>query len=324
MCVRMTYRLPFETLTTETIVSAPYLHRSLPLVTVATASVTPNNLPIVQSLSSATVVNKLSGPREVKELDEEKGKKIIALIYQRKGSMEKKGKPQQQQQQQTTAQSGHQSSYYLNKHANESNSYKSETKKEMNLLERVSDYLSIESARLIKHIDKELLIENAITLEDLISLCDCSITDLMSAGIVTQVKDLTDLGFKMSDLVINRNRFQAQQLADLFKLNHQKLRKMPGVEFGVVDLLQCHFYPNELAALNFSLDDMIQRGTINATQLRCLNFSLPDLISLQFSKEHLDLLGISRRQALDDFKWSRKDYAEFTGEPLHNGRKKMM
>lgn len=306
------YRLPFESLTTEAIVSAPYPDRSSP----------PSVTPIVQSLSSATMINKLAGPREVKELDEEKGKKIIALIYQRKGSMEKKKRPQQQQQQ--TIQSGHQSSYYLNSHGSETNTHKSETKKEMNLLERVSDYLSIESTRLIKHIDKELLIENGITLEDLISLCDCSITDLMSAGIVTQIKDLIDLGFKMSDLVLNRNRFQAQQLADLFKLNHQKLRKMPGVEFGVVDLLQCHFYPNELAALNFSLDDMIQRGTINATQLRCLNFSLPDLISLQFSKEHLDILGISRRQALDDFKWSRKDYADFTGEPLHNGRKKMM
>ncbi len=327
-------RLPFDILTAEQIVNAPYPDRSNvtqrltshPVAPIINHCIQPTP---IQSISSPI---KSSVPKEVRELDEEKGKKIIALIYERGGSLEKKGRSQvQQQHPHQTMQPGqqplhHQSSYYMDKDgsANNSSISKSENKKEMNLLDKMSVYLSLESKSLIKHIDKEILVENGITIEDLIGRCECTITDLKNAGIVNGSQDLSDLGFKMSDVVIDRKRFQAQQLADLFQLSYQKLRKMPGVEFSVLDLLQCHFHANELAALSFSLDDMIQRGAINAKQLKLLNFSLSDLISLQFSKEHLELLGITRRQALDDFKWARKEYSEFTGEPMHNGKKRIV
>ena len=193
---------------------------------------------------------------------------------------------------------------------------KSEVKKELGLLEKASDYLGIASNRLVKHIDRDLLIQNGVTIEDLVHKCDIGITDLMSAGIVTSVEDLMALGFKMSDVVVNRTRFQAQQLADLFQLNYEKLRRLKGVKFSALDLLVCKFYPFELAALGFSFDEIIKSGGLNAKQLKALNFSLADLVSLQFSPEHLELLDISRHQALHEFKWDRKQYAEFVGDAM--------
>jgi len=284
----MKARLPFEILPTLSIVNAPYPDATTPPV---------------QSISS--VPKKTVVPREVKELDEEQGKRIIQLIHDRDGTMEKKVGVLSTYQ---PAAKPHQSSFYV-----KAPSLSNVPKKELGLLEKASDYLGLASTNLIKHIDRDLLIQNGITIGDLVGECDIGITDLMSAGIVTDVPDLLKLGFKMTDVVINRTRFQAQQLADLFQLNYEKLRRLKGVKFSVIDLIACKFYPNELAALGFSFDYMVRNNGINAVQLRCLNFSLSDLVSLQLTKEHLKILGITRSQALNDFKWDRKEYASFIG-----------
>jgi len=86
----MRVRLPFELLSTASIVAAPYTEPA-PIL----------SLPPVQSISS---VSSSAKAREVKELDEEMGKRIIELIHDRDGSMEKRtfaaqnATPQQQQQ----------------------------------------------------------------------------------------------------------------------------------------------------------------------------------------------------------------------------------
>lgn len=293
----MSTRLPFEILPTRWILDAPYPETQASIVA-----------PILSISSSSVQIQKTV--REVRALDEEQGKKILALIYDREGSIEKKG--QSYNKQSSGQQQTHQSSFYINQQSGgDSTSAKNEKKHEMDLIDRVNDYLGIESKRSIKHIDRELLIVNNITLNDLIALCDIGISDLWSAGIVTCVKDLRALKFQMNDIVINRSRFQAQQLRDLFGLNHDKLRKMKGVEFGVIDLLCCNFYPNELEALSFSFDRIIRRKELTAIQLKSLKFSLADLITLGFQSEHLPILGVSREQAIKEFKWDAKEYDSF-------------
>lgn len=309
----MQARLPFEILPTASIVAAP-------LVRVVLATTTPTP---VQSISSVVASKKPVIPKEVVELDEEQGKRIIALIYEKDGSMEKKGttvihtKQPQQQLTQSRRRPPHQSSFYIEKECGSNNASITSPnevviKKEMNLLDRVSDYLSIESKGLIKLIDRDLLVENGITIEDLVGpKCDIGISDLKNAGIVTNVHDLRLLGFKMSDVVINRRRFQAQQLADLFQLNYHLLRKMKGVNFGILDMLRCQFSPNELQALDVSFDYMIRNNSLNADQLLLLNFSLQDLVSLHFHRDHLEILDITTSQQVRAFGWGSSEFKEF-------------
>lgn len=303
----MQVSLPFDILPTASIVNAPSkaVHYHQPMVEKESVSQERHQPAIIQSMSSNTTTK----PSHVSELEEEQGKKILSLIYERSGTIEKKG----------TAAAGinaritpkhHTDSFYISKQAT-TTAVTNGNEKKMDFLDKVTDYLGIETKRSIRHIDRELLIENEITMKDLIGKCDLSITDLKNAGIVTSVKHLRQLDFKMSDVVINRERFQAQQLADLFGLNYNLLRKMKGVEFGTIDLLTCKFSPNELQALSFSFDRLIREGDISAKQIKALKFSLADLISLQFVKEHLEILGITKEDALQEFKWDHKEYAAF-------------
>ena len=296
----MSKPLPFETLPTRAIVDAPY-----PGARSQSHPLSPSTLPSTQSVSSKSIQpqQKPLVTREVRELDAEQGKRILALIYERNGSIATKVQSMKRPGEGGT----HQPSYYMSKEG----STKSEKKSELDLLDRVNDYLCIGSTRSIKHIDRDLLVANNITLNDLVSICDIGITDLWSSGIVTCVKDLRALNFQMNDVVIKRERFQAQQLADLFGLNYEKLRKMKGVEFGVIDLLTCHFATNELSALSFSFDRMIRKHELNNIQLKSLKHSLCDLITLGFQKEHLEILDISDEQAIQEFKWDAKEYATF-------------
>lgn len=304
-------RLPFDILPTATLVSAPY------------ALLEPQPIHSISSTSSTT--NQATVPVIQKCLDEEQGKKVLGLIYAAGGSIEKRTVTSTTTPV-ITANNGdkHLSSYYLSKNEKREEGPVVVEKESTSLdfIDKVNSFLKIESKGLVKHIDLQLLIDNNITIEDLVGSCKIGITDLVATGIIKNVKDLRALGFKMSDLVINRELFRAQHLPDLFKLTYQKLHKMKGIEFSAYDLINCEFYPNELSALSFSFDHLIQDNCLSAIQLKSLNYSLADLISLNFTKENLEMLGITRRHALDLFQWDRKEYAEFTGQPAYNKMKR--
>lgn len=309
----MSKRLPFEILTTAAILAAPY-PESQPLVSIPSP---------VYSITSSSI-NTIK-PKTVKYLDEVQGKKILTLIYERGGTIEKSGKRE------TTTPSkkkqSHQSSFYVPNNNQEKEQKGEEKGGGLDILDKMSDYFHIESNRLLKYIDLDLLVENAITLDDLLRRCDVAITDLVATGIVQGVDDLCALKFKMTDLVINEQLFRVQHLPDLFQLTYPQLRKMKNIRFSALDIIECQFYPNELAQLGFSFDHLINDKGLNVKQLECLNFSLADLISLNLTVENLQTLGITSRIALDVLNWDPQEYATFVGKPvLHNTRKmnKMM
>ena len=306
-------RLPFEILPTASILAAPY-----PSTMVATPSP-------IYSVSSSSEVKKSSltsnHTRLPRELDEEQGKRVLALIYHRNGTIEKRTTPLHEVAvaHESTSGQARQSSFYLGNN-NNGGAKREEQPAALDLVDRMNDMLGIQAKRSVRHIDRELLIENGITLEDLIKECGIGITDLKAAGIVTKVDSLIALNFKTTDLVHNRDLFRVQHLGDLFELTYTKLRKMKSIRFGAYDLLTCRFYPNELQQMGFSFDHLVQDRGINMQQLLSLNFSLQDLVELGLTPENLETLGIDRRIALDEFKWDRRTYAELTGQPMHNTR----
>lgn len=299
----MSKRLPFEILSTAAILAAPY-PEVLPSTTTTTTtpvySITSNN---------NNNNNNATKPKTVKYLDEAQGKKILTLIYERSGTIKKSGKREVASQ--TKKKQSHQRSFYVPNNVQEKEVVESDGG--LDILDKMSDYFHIESNRLLKYIDLDLLIENEITLDDLIRRCDIAITDLLATGIVRGVEDLCALKFKMTDLVINEQLFRVQHLPDLFRLTYTQLRKMKSIRFSALDIIECHFYPNELAQLGFSFDHLINDKGLNVKQLECLNFSLADLISLDFTVENLQALGISSHMALNVLNWEPQEYADFTG-----------
>ena len=293
----MSKRFPFQILSTAAILAAPY----------------PESLPSSSSSSTPTPVYSITSnttkPKTVKYLDEAQGKKILTLIYERGGTIEKTTKreviaiPGNKKQ-------AHQSSFYVPN--NQEKVQKEEEKGGgFDILDKMSDYFHIESNRLLKYIDLDLLVENDITLDDLIRRCDVAITDLLATGIVQGVNDLCALKFKMTDLVINEQLFRVQHLPDLFQLTYMQLRKMKNIRFSALDIIECHFYPNELAQLGVCFDHLINDKGLNFKQLKCLNFSLADLISLNLTSENLQTLGITKSTALGVLGWDPQEYANF-------------
>jgi hypothetical protein len=131
-------------------------------------------------------------------------------------------------------------------------------------------------------------------------------TDLKLADIITTFKDLKDLNFKPSDLVIDRTLFDVNKMDILFKTYYKSSKNKDGITMTVVDLLENNFTSFELRTLRFPLDDFIENGKINSKQLLQLNFKLDELESLGFTKTHLKILNITSKDAIDTFKWSKK------------------
>ena len=170
----------------------------------------------------------------------------------------------------------------------------------------------------------EILLANNVSVRALIDSCRVPITNLYDAGIVTSFKDLQDLHFHPRDLLRKRELFQASALPQLFKTSFSGMRSQ-GCAFSLDDLTEQHFKPNgtrrerkakflssELHALSVSLDTIIREDRVSMQQLIDINYSLDELEALGFEREHLQLLDITRKQALEPwpagFGWSRKEY----------------
>jgi len=122
--------------------------------------------------------------------------------------------------------------------------------------------------------------------------------------------DLIDLGFQTTDLTIDEERFSVNKLAQLYGVKYSTLRNHPDVLFSLVDLLQCKFSAGDLMAMEFNFDAFFEGNprAIEKKQLLGLDYSLKDLIRLGFTREHVDLMGISEREALRVFKWNPEHY----------------
>lgn len=313
-------RLPFEILPTATLVSAPYPECEQQQPTAVHSISSSANKPPPQMSSQPN--------KTVKYLDEEQGKKILALIYERNGSLDNTGNHEEEEEEAPQKKpQQHKSSFYVP----EKEKKKEERVREgggggLDMIDKMNDYFRIESKGLVRHIDLPLILKYDITLDDLIRRCGIAITDLMDTRIIQGVEDLCALKFKMTDLVIDPRLFRVQHLPDLFQLTYVKLRKMKSIRFGALDMIECGFFPNELAQLGFSFDHLVNDRGINAKQLKCLNFSLADLISLNLTTENLEKLGITPRIAIEIFGWDRQEYAEFTGQAVqqqHSNTRKM-
>lgn len=310
----MSARLPYHILPTATILAAPYPSSTTPVIVSTVSRERDNNI------ADAPI------KKQPLYLDDEQGKKVIALIHARGGTIGERKKESEEDDDDDDEDSdgGHQKTFFtITKEKKKKKKEEViEEKSTMDLIDKMNSFLKIDAKGLVKYIDLQVLVENEITLEDLITLCGVGICDLKAANIVNDANDLFALKFKMSDLVLNRELFRAQHLRDLFQLTYEKLAKIKSVKCNTYNLLSCQFHTNELEALSFSFDRLISDNMLNDKQLLALNFKLEDLISLHFNVQNFRALGISRRQALDEFGWDRAQYALFTGEPEFNKAKK--
>jgi hypothetical protein len=185
------------------------------------------------------------------------------------------------------------------------------TPTKLGLLDTAADYARIKSDSNMKNINKEVLINNGITISNLIEDCRVSITDLYVAGILTSFDDLIDLGFKPTDLTLNTELFNCASLVRLFKVNHNDM-KAKRVEIDLEALMVGGFCSNDLEVIKFSIAPMIESGHIANKQLWALKYSFNDLLSLGLNKAHVSKLDISARRAVkrvEDGGWGwPKDY----------------
>lgn len=161
----------------------------------------------------------------------------------------------------------------------------------------------------------EVLVANRVSISALLLHCKVSITNLHAAGILRDFSDLQALHFKVKDLVRRRELFDVGKLRMLFNTTFKDMRQQ-GCQFSLKELDECKFYPGELETLGVSLDTMIREDGVTVDQLIELNWSLEQLQQLHFDAEHLGLLKISRRLALEPyptgFGWSREEYKDLT------------
>lgn len=165
----------------------------------------------------------------------------------------------------------------------------------------------------------EMLVLNKVSVRALIEECRVPITELVQAGVLRTFQDLRELHFRVPDLLRKRELFQAGTLVQLFHTRFVDMRAA-GCQFGLAELKptldrkgrERKFYPGELETLGVSLDPMIREDQVSAAQLIDLNCELDELLAIGFERAHLELLGITRKQALDPwpagFGWRKSEY----------------
>ena len=301
-----------------------------------------NELPVISYQEEEEESNQSQPIQEIKKsfnpvinrlLDNISGLAILDLIYKRGGKIledeeeddddddddyyyeeEKEGKGSKPK-----INNRHRNTFYIEKN-DKKREYGSKVK-EYNKKEKIGfidtciDYVRMESESNIKHITKQVLINNNITIRDIIIHCGVSITDMKSAGIINTYDDLIELKFNLKDLVRNRKLFDVNKLVLLFGVDYKTMRKYTNTIFDINDLKACKFYAADLQTLQFTFNKIINRKRITKEELRDLNYSLKDLISLGLTKKHLEILNISQRYALhiNGLNWLKEDYMRLVG-----------
>lgn len=158
----------------------------------------------------------------------------------------------------------------------------------------------------IRFIDKWFLMKHKLTVEILISECKVEITNLKRAGILSTFEDLCEVGFRLKDLVLDRELFNVGHIVQLYGMDANSL------DLTLEDLLECHFIPAELLTLQFSLPDMIENTGICGRHVQRLGYDLQSLIQLGLTKKHLKKLGITYPIAVNVMKWDPKEVSQMS------------
>lgn len=255
----------------------------------------------------------------MRELDKESGEKLLDYIYhEMEGRVNGKRTSLQSNNNNNNNniaqldKNGHMSAFFIpGKNTASTTTTTTRRGGERGILDLLGDSLGVKTENNIREITKEVLKENDMTIEIIITECQVSITNLYAANILTSFNDLLYLDFKLTDLTLNRELFRCETLKSLFKVNCKKMRKR-GITFDLESLMIRPFYTSELEMLGFSIDSLIQSGGIARNQLRSLNYSLEGLISIGFKKEHIEKLKISKKSATrpqpNGFGWSESEY----------------
>lgn len=246
-------------------------------------------------------------------LDEATGLRILRYIHSKKGSLVT-GAAESDQGTRGRKERTHKPTFSIqsrnNKKSALTNNNSSATVEKAPLLAQFLEFCGVPSKDNIKYITKATLLHNDITVAILIRDCEVDITEMRKARILYDFADLIDLGFATTDLTIDEERFSVNKLVQLYGAKYSTLRNHPAVLFSLVDLLQCKFSAGDLMALEFNFDAFFEGNprAIEKEQLLKLDYSLKDLMRLGFTKEHMDLMKISEREALRVFKWRAKHY----------------
>lgn len=170
----------------------------------------------------------------------------------------------------------------------------------------------------VKLINKNVLLYNGITVEILVRHCRVPITNMHLANILVTFDDLVEIGFKPTDLLIDRTLFGHNTLTQVFKTYHRHMVEKQ-VEITLGDLMINNSFPSsELVALGFTLDALIESKALKRGQLQGLKFPASELVQLGLRRKHMgrEYLNIDQkfattpRQANGDggLGWSRDDY----------------
>jgi hypothetical protein len=160
----------------------------------------------------------------------------------------------------------------------------------------------------IRRINKSYLINHGVTVENLICDCKVDLRELWKCHIITDLDDLLDLGFKLSDMTIDRKIFNATTAVTFFDVTYDRLRDYNDFDLGIFNIINSHFYAAELYTLGYHIDHMIVNNYIRKKDLLELDFELSDLVLLGFNTNHIKKLGISQREAINIFEWNEDDY----------------
>jgi len=178
------------------------------------------------------------------------------------------------------------------------------------LLDRFTELVRLKPRNDIQEIDKEVLVKYEVTVKNLIMDCQVRLSDMRQANILTTFSDLMDLQFCVEDLTRNPLLFSCQSLKQVFKASYKTLVEH-GIIFNVAHLLKCKFKPQDLVALDYSLDELIREGQLNAKYLHMLNYSLRDLVALGFNSQHREMLKITKKKATSPypggFGWAKNE-----------------
>ena len=271
----------------------------------------------------------------VRELDEQTGFRILDYIYERGGSVNiddggttpvKRATPAP-----PISQAHNRNTFYIPPNTTSTGSVGGTTTttagtKVMQLFDALTESLSFKTMSNVRKINKRVLQHNGITVETLIAQCRVAITNLYQARIVTSMRDLVELGFKTSDLLLDRTLFNCNTLCTLFGVRADDGRRnLPmyrvmvghGVDFSLEHLMMNDsFLSSELMTLEFPLGEMIEADGIGRGQLLALKFPCAELVQLGLTKKHLKKLKISERHATEPrqpdgqggFGWTIEEY----------------
>lgn len=246
------------------------------------------------------------GVRIKRQLDEESGTRILMYIHQKK-SPESERKTRNNTNALKLTKSGHKPDcvYYQGVGSTGGGGEKSFIDKSLDVLSKKTF-----SQEAIQAIDTHFLSARGITLALLIYPIQVKISELYAGGVLRTLQDLIEIGFRPNDLVLDRDLFNCDILANLYRTNYMDIveKKIP---FGEKEIISGGFLPSELKALDYDIHDAITAGRITFATMKLLNFSLHGFQMIGLKRLHLTTLGIKEKEA-KELNWDYQQYLSFS------------